>query len=497
MRTRPSHTPPPARSTGPTRRTAALAALLSPLFPPLLTAGCTGDPDVLSLRELVERDLGPLPEREEALLARAEARASGTTADEPLLPAEAGPETYVRLALERNPRLAAAEQRIERLRERVPQVTTLEDPMLEVVPLGDMAETAAGMVGTMGGVTQTWPWPGKLDARGRVADQEAQIAVRELERARLEVAAEARRAYWTLYEATRAAEITERSGEVIRQFLDVAEARYRAGEASQQDLLIATVELSRLRNDLTEIGQQIASGTARLNALIDRPPDAPIPPPAPLADPADPAALEQELSGLLARAERNNPAIARAREQIELARRRRALARLERYPDFSTSFNYAFVDDGGLSPVATGEDQWWIGIGVQIPLWQNRRAAMEREATRGLLEGVAAVSAEQNRVASAVQDALTRARSQSRQARLLRDLILPQARQALEASLSGYTAGTLDFGTVTDNWRRVLELELIYERSVAELGRATADLAEAVGENVSAAASDPAAEVDR
>ncbi len=148
---------------------------------------------------------------------RADAVARG-----PDIPPEAGPEDFVRLALEHNPGIRAAEQSVHRLSDRNPQAERLEDPMLFVAPVGEMAETAAGQVGLMTGVSQTLPLPSKVHTRGRVAAQAVAEAVQELQRVRLEVVADTRSAWWQLYYTTRAVEVTEDNRALLRRLRDVA-----------------------------------------------------------------------------------------------------------------------------------------------------------------------------------------------------------------------------------------------------------------------------------
>ncbi|MDH3584347.1 MAG: hypothetical protein OER86_09045, partial [Phycisphaerae bacterium] len=105
------------------------------------------------------RDAGPLPTTHR----------SASAVD---LAADGGLDQLLHLALGRNPDIRAARQKVARLAERVPQVTSLEDPVLQVAPFGEMAETAAGQVGVMSGLSQRIPTPGKLQARGRIAAQE-------------------------------------------------------------------------------------------------------------------------------------------------------------------------------------------------------------------------------------------------------------------------------------------------------------------------------------
>ncbi|HUX02786.1 MAG TPA: TolC family protein, partial [Phycisphaerae bacterium] len=165
------------------------------------------------------------------------------TPQAPPIGPEWGAKDYVRMALERNPAIRSAQRKVDRLLARVPQARSLDDPMLMVAPLGEMAETAAGQVGTMTGISQKFPLPAKLDARGQIAYQEAAMAMQELASVRLGVMADTRRAYWAYYFATRAIETTNASRNLLSQFRQIAEAKYIAGVAVQQDVLRASVEL--------------------------------------------------------------------------------------------------------------------------------------------------------------------------------------------------------------------------------------------------------------
>ncbi len=361
--------------------------------------------------------------------------------------------------------------------ERVPQVTSLPDPMFQVVPIGEMAETAAGQVGLMTGISQKLPYPGKLDVAGRMAAQEVAVATAEYEKVRLGVVADTRRSYWGLYYATRAIEATHASRNLLEQFQKTAEAKFRAGQATQQDVLRASVELSNLDNQLITLGQRQTTAAAMLNSLMDRPVNAAIPtlPPAELHE------IKLSIDQLLKDAEGQNPEMRRVRERIEAFRQQVNLAKLNRNPDLNLSLNYSAVEDSGLSRMANGDDQWWLGFGINLPIWVERLDAAEREAHRGVLENLAELNSTRNNISFRVHDAFVRVETQQRQVVLFRDVIVPQAQQTVEASLSGYQAGKVDFLTLVDNWRKLLDFELMYHRNLAQLEQDHASLQQVVG----------------
>jgi outer membrane protein TolC len=384
------------------------------------------------------------------------------------------------VALARNPSIFAAQRRVERLGARVPQVTSLDDPMLQVAPFGEMAETAAGQVGLMTGVSQKLPFPGKLDTRGRIAEQDVAMALADLRQTRLQVVADTRRAFWSYYFATRAIETTRQSRALLSKFQQIAETEYKAGTRSQTDVLRASVELSNLDNELITLAQRQATAQSMLNQLLDRPVDAALPEPSPI----QPDNIAEQLDALLVEAARHNPSIQKIHERIEQFRQRKKLAGLSRWPDLTISANYNAVDEDGLAVMANGDDQWWFGFGVNLPIWFEKYEAQEREALSGMLEGVAELSAQRNRVAFAVQDAYLKVEAQQKLVELFRDVIIPQAKQTVDASASGYRAGSVDFLTLVDNWRKLLNFDLMYHRALADMEQAIADLERAVGQDV-------------
>ncbi|MBL4688119.1 MAG: TolC family protein [Nannocystaceae bacterium] len=393
---------------------------------------------------------------------------------------DTGSEAYVQIALKRSPAIRAAAFKVDRLTERIPQATSLDDPMLSVVPIGEMAETAEGQVGLMSRVSQKLPYPGKLDAKGRIAQQAVAMAVQELNDTRLRIVADTRRAYWSYYFTTRGIEVVQKDRDLIRQFRDVAEAKYKAGTATQQDVLRASVELSNLDNELLTLRQRQTTAVAMLNRLLDRPINAPLPEPRTI----ELKRISLQLDKLLADAAIYNPRLKKIHERIQMSREQLQLARLGRRPDLTVSLSYNAVDSSGTAPSATGEDQWWLGFGINLPIWAAKLDAAEQEALKGMFQGIAELTDESNAIAFRIQDALVKVETQQRQVILFRDVIIPQARQTVEASDSGYRAGKTDFLTLVDNWRKLLDFQLLYHRSLAQLEKDFADLQRVVGRDL-------------
>ena len=439
-----------------------------------LWAGCRSPLDDQLYADWVDQNAAAWPGADRALAVVTSQKQSD------VLGADARLADYIRLALKDNPSLVAARQRVLALGQKVPQVTSLDDPMFRVAPVGEMAQTAAGEVELMASVSQKLPFPGKLATRGRIAQQAVAVALHELEQTRLDVVADTRQAYWSYVFAVRAIEVTHRNRDLLMQFLDIAKSKYKSGAATQQDVLRASVEVSDLDSQALTFEQHRQTASAMLNRLMNRPIHAPLP--VPVTATLETITLERE--ALLNQAAQVNPQLRKIHEKIEANRQRIKLARLQRWPDLTLSANYNAVDDSGLAPSSNGRDQWWLGFCVNLPIWMDKLAAGEKEAFHGMTQSLAELTAMQNRVAFRVQDAMVRVETQQRIVLLLGEVTLPQARQAVEVSASSYRAGQIDFLSLVTNWRKLLDFELMYHQALTQLEQNFADLQRAVGRDL-------------
>ncbi|RMF20064.1 MAG: hypothetical protein D6760_12370, partial [Deltaproteobacteria bacterium] len=140
-----------------------------------------------------------------------------------------------------------------------------------------------------------------------------------------------------------------------------------------------------------------------------------------------------------------------------------------------------FISSSGVSPVASGNDAWNLGLGINLPIWWQKQRAQVLEGNAQILSSVEEYSALRNTIFFELEDALVKIDTQYRQAVLFRDLIVPRAWQAVEASTSSYRAGALEFTALIENWRKWLDFALAYHRALAGVEQRFADLEQLVG----------------
>jgi outer membrane protein TolC len=320
--------------------------------------------------------------------------------------------------------------------------------------------------------SQEFPGRGKRAAAAALADTEVRVAESLVAPREREIVAAVTQSYWDLAIARRTIAIHLESVELLHELTDVAQAKYAAGRISQQDALKAIVETTKLHDDLIGFEQQAEASRLRLNALMNRPLDAPI---GPLLDPVE-SLLVATVTEVQALAIREQPELRVARAQVELAGAQAAVARSTSTPDWTIGAGYM------LQPRQT--DAWLAKVSVTWPRAPWSRTATDTRLTEATATAKAveadAVAAEV-RIRLAVSDAHTRVRAAEARAALLRTTLLPQSRQTLDVSRVAYQADRLDFLAVVENERTLLDAQLAYERVLTEWRRALTDLEQAVG----------------
>ncbi len=382
----------------------------------------------------------------------------------------------INYAVKNNPGLRAVREKWTAAKEGPVQARTLPDPMLQVVPTGDLVNTRNGEIQSKAMLSQKFPWFGKLSLKGEIAEKEAEVAGENYATIRLKLMANVKKAYYELYWITKAIRINEETKAILKNFENVANIKYAAGQVSQQDVLKAQVELSRIANDLITLEELKETARARLNILLNRLPEAK------LGETADfeVSEFKPKLERLYQKAIDYQPILKSVRAKIEKSKLAYALSRKQFYPDLQLLSEYSLIDGNAVGADA-GQDAWGIGLGVNLPIWRKKYRAGAREAEAKLRASQADYKNAENSVLFKVKDVHFKLDTAARLVSLYQTSILPQAEQSLKVSEAGYQSGEVDFLNLLDSERMLLNFRLAYYRALADHQQRLADLEEIVG----------------
>ncbi len=393
-----------------------------------------------------------------------------------------GPALTLRAALDealaKNPELVALRAQLGVTRERPAQERTLAPPMLETTiwqwPINSLNPANTNMYMFL--ATQDLPGRGKRDLRAAVAEKDVALAQNDIDARARHVFNDVKQAYAALYVSRKAIESHLATVDVLRQFADISQAKYTTGRISQQDVLKAVVEVSRLHEDIIMLDQQAQLASATLNTLLDRPTDAPI---GPLGEPYEQTLLPP-VADLQRQALERQPEIRGARLAVERAEAALAVARRDHKPDFSVQGGYMLLPQQTDGILARLSITW-----PDAPWSRGRIDARVREMSADVEAARARQKSMENALRFAVQAAYVRLKAAEQRAALLRTTLLPQSQQTLEVSRVAYQNDRVEFLALLDNERTLLNAQLDYYRALSDFDQALADLERAVGTEIS------------
>jgi outer membrane protein TolC len=296
------------------------------------------------------------------------------------------------------------------------------------------------------------PRRGVRGLRGAVAEREADLAEQQLERARLAVAAEVKRAYYGLALSQERLELVREQEQIWRQIEGVARARYAVGQGAQPDVLRVQIEVTRADQLVAEQLAEARIRGAELVRLTGRPAGSRVETPARLALRPFDDGVEQTLERLAAA----SPELRGAAVAQDSARLRVELAGKEYGPEWSVQAGY--MNRGGLDPM------WQAGVTVGLPLGRQRRKSGLAEAEAQARAAAGLAESARQKLRYRTEERLARLAATARIASLYELGIIPQDRMSVDAALANYQSGKLPFVAVLE------ALTTLYEDRSTHLG---------------------------
>jgi cobalt-zinc-cadmium efflux system outer membrane protein len=375
----------------------------------------------------------------------------------------AGVDGLVRLAVERNPRLARATFAIDAARGRYTQAGLYPNPDLAVNwdEIGD--RTGPGGILFAPRLSQTFVTGHKLTLAQAVVAAEVDQSSLALMNERYAVIAAVRAAYYDVL-------ALQRRIEVLRELVRLTEEAAKHGETllenkqiARLDLIQLQAEAARFRADAEAAEQELPAARRRLAAVVGDPrlPVGVLDGPFETVPAYDP---DRTLEAVLA----THPEVRSARVGVERAQAAVRRAEVEPIPNVSAYTGY-------IRQYENKSHDFALGVSAPIPVW-NRNQGSIRAAKAELGMAVQEVGRVENTLAEQVASAFRIYLAAVRRAERYKTEIIPKAREAADLSARAFKEGQFAYLRVIVANRAVAEAQLEYVRSLGEAWRAAAEL---------------------
>ncbi len=377
--------------------------------------------------------------------------------------APAGVDDFVRLAVERNPRLARANLAIEAARGRHLQAGLYPNPDAAINwdEIGDRQDSRGIL--TVPRVTQTIVTGKKLTLAQAVAAREVDQATLELLTERFAVVASVRSAFVEALALQRRAEILAEVVKLADDAVANGQALLDAKQLARLDLVQLEVERERFRAELQSVRKELPGAYRRLAAVA-----------------GDHAAIPDGVVGSFDGLPAYDPdgvreAVLTSHPQVRSAkvgveRAQAAVRRAEAEPIPNVAVAAGFVRqfenksyDGALA------------VSMPIPVF-NRNQGNIRAARAELGMAIQTVGQTENELAARVAVAYQTYAAARERAEAYRAELIPRAEETYKLSVAAFKGGQFEYLRVIQAQRAVAEARLESNRSLGEAWRAAAEL---------------------
>ncbi len=418
---------------------------------------------------------------------------------------------YLLEAAEKRPDLYARYEEWKAALKKVPQVTSLEDPMFAYRQFLRSEDKIYELM-----IEQKFTWWGTLRARGNKALADAEAALARYYAARNLAFNEVKRAYFEYAFLARSIEVAQAQIGILKDVEELVRSRYGLGMSAESDVYRVEIERDKVQDQVNGLIQSRPALSARLAETLGRESAEELSWPQPAEMPPAPPAEDAVLSGIRA----GNPELNALQQVIESWRKQEKVAKSAWYPDFWLQFAYgdmrnlnqkrgrmrqalaadavkmllADTSTQGIlnSAVNTAydvgrerfllesesvRDDYSLTFRVNIPIWYPRIKAGVEEAR--MMQEAAAADKQRAAITLEAQAkaALYRIQDANRRQGLYRDVLTPKEKQAYQSLRTQYDTGAgADFLDLLNSLQMLLEFQLQEARALQDLHMAHADL---------------------
>jgi cobalt-zinc-cadmium efflux system outer membrane protein len=385
-------------------------------------------------------------------------------------------ELLIKIAMDRNPELKETLARTKAGIEEVRRAGSLDDPMLKFeawgVPINKPAAFNQDQTNMLG-LRQNFPFPGNLSLKSEAALRDAESMYQMYRDRRQDVVARLKKTYFDYYSMAKEIEIHLEHVGIMTDMEKVSDIKFRNGTVNQQDVLKPQVELILLHNDVLAMTQHLESAKAAINALLSRPPEAP------LGKPKEPAYPDEkfDVQDLSAKA-LSRPDILAAQLKVRSSEAMAKVASREsNLPDFSVGADY-------WQQPGAPNDAYGVMFSINLPWFTGKHGAEVAKMEHTLRADQAAVETAKNKALFEVRDAYFKVEAARKALVLFKGELVPKSTQSADVSRVNYEKDKASFLDLLDAERSLRDVKLKYSQALVAYEMAVVDLERAVGQPV-------------
>ena len=231
-------------------------------------------------------------------------------------------------------------------------------------------------------IAQTFPWPGKLAAVEDSLDFEAKVLEKKIETLKLNIEAKIKKLVFRGFFLNKSLETNQAEKLFLSNLSNIALAKVKVGRTGQQDVVQASLEISRLEQENIRLKEQLKSTVSQLNSVLNRAPLTPITFPQSLAVKTINLDDDEGWRRYWPATLNNHPQVTAAKFKVESAKAQLRGAELKKYPNIKASVSWFDIDESkAMVPSNENADALAVGLSLSIPIGLSKYESVERSAS--------------------------------------------------------------------------------------------------------------------
>ena len=370
----------------------------------------------------------------------------------------------ISIAIEVSPKIKMLEMKKQSAENRIDQNSNLADPMLTLgltnLPVNSFSFTQEPMTGKIIGLSQAFPFPGKLKMQAEVSRKDVDIIEQEILDAKNEIRKNVIKNYNELIFIRKAISIANENKELLRNIAEVVRTKYSVSTASQQNLLKVELEITNITEKISDLKSKEIALISVLNSFLLRDQLSAIP----TDDFPAIKFYSLNIEALIDSSKLHRPFLAGIKKAREKEANKQSLAEYDFYPNFNLSISYSIRDKIAKTNMPL-DDFFTVIAGISLPLNYGGKVSAKVDETISLKK----LYDEQYELSlqilrSSFGSSVAKLNSLKERIKLIEEGSLIQANENLKTTLTGYQVAQVDFLNVIDAQSSLLKIQNDYFR---------------------------------
>jgi outer membrane protein TolC len=359
-----------------------------------------------------------------------------------------------------NPSINAAYQNWEAAKFKASSAASMPDPVLSFTYMAESIQTRVGPQEYKLGLSQKFPWFGKLSLKQDIADTGSEAAFQSLLLEVMKATLELKKVYYNYYCLSKETEITEYITTLFKSMEAVTRVKYETGQMPYSDLLRIQMELEKLRLSKAALGDQRIALSAKLRTLIGDELNEILPFPLELPNLSTIESMQKSTVSL------DHPALVIFDYKNKAESYTADLASRNNYPDIVLATEWISISES-ITPdmPGSGTDAFGIMLSVNIPFITGKNNAEEVSArVRSNMQNMTRRKI-QTTMTAELAKATADLKDFQRKVTEYKDYFLPVMEQIMNQSMTDFRNGKLSMIDLLKTEKEYIQTRLDYEKN--------------------------------